>query len=279
MQNQNLLYKYCSESGGKSILELMELRLPFASDVNDPFDCSPFFYCSDDYKDFEKRVSGAFQRLGETLKPEIAFDLWRQVESGELKSSLIQKSKEMMDEFNSKTCLISVSKNPNNLMMWAHYTNCHKGVVIEIDFDILLGEKGPGILMHPVLYSYERPRIDILIDPDDKKAWSDQFANVPLVKSIGWSYEHEYRTVFPSDEIEEFQKQGFMFYKTHENGKGNYYFKLNPKAIRSVRCGLYASDELKKFILNLKKQESLSHLKVYSVTLSTSEYKFIMTEL
>jgi len=45
--NMNILYKYCDQDGIK-IVESLELKLPYVSEVNDPLECLPFFYCPDD---------------------------------------------------------------------------------------------------------------------------------------------------------------------------------------------------------------------------------------
>ena len=39
-----VLYKYVDTIGTVKILETLELKMPFISDVNDPLECMPHFY-------------------------------------------------------------------------------------------------------------------------------------------------------------------------------------------------------------------------------------------
>jgi hypothetical protein len=41
----NVLYKYCDQKGIVKILESLELKLPYISQVNDPLECLPLFRC------------------------------------------------------------------------------------------------------------------------------------------------------------------------------------------------------------------------------------------
>ena len=58
----NILYKYCDQLGIVKILESLELKLPYISEVNDPLECLPFFYCPDDKSAIEARYLLALKR-------------------------------------------------------------------------------------------------------------------------------------------------------------------------------------------------------------------------
>jgi hypothetical protein len=58
----NVLYKYCDQLGIIKILGSLELKLPSVSQVNDPLECLPFFYCPNDKAAIEARYLSALKR-------------------------------------------------------------------------------------------------------------------------------------------------------------------------------------------------------------------------
>lgn len=88
------------------------------------------------------------------------------------------------------TGILSLSGNHSNLLMWSHYTNNHKGFVLELDStSIFFG----GI--DKVNYSIERLCFDEIADSKKHNA-SLLYRNV-FHKSIDWSYEDEWRLFKP----------------------------------------------------------------------------------
>jgi hypothetical protein len=89
----------------------------------------------------------------------------------------------------SKTDLgvLCLSAIANDVLMWSHYANHHKGVCIGIRTSCLIEKR---ILQ--VSYSDDKPIID---------AWSyirknqDVFVNATRTKGMHWKYEEEWRTV------------------------------------------------------------------------------------
>lgn len=86
-----------------------------------------------------------------------------------------------------KLGVLCLSAIPNDVLMWSHYADHHKGVCIGIRTSCL---KEKRIL--PVNYSEDRPIID---------AWSyvgknrEVFVNATRIKGLHWKYEEEWRTV------------------------------------------------------------------------------------
>ncbi len=260
----NTLYKYCDRAGIVNILGLLELKLPYVAEVNDPFECLPIFDCKNDLSAIKARCLLAFKR--KNVDPLSNFDekVKEEFGKGDIQKKLKQISRENQNEWNQKrSCLISVSKTAQNTVMWAHYAEKHKGAVIGIDFDIILQRRNSpyGIVMDPVSYSKNRPRIDILVDPDSK-IWGDQFIKLLLTKSDNWSYEKEYRTVFLDHSLEEFRKQGLASVKDFD-GKKTWFLRLNPLSIKEIVFGLYMEDDIKIAIRKSLKRPELQHVKLY----------------
>lgn len=84
-----------------------------------------------------------------------------------------------------------------NRLMWAHYTNNHKGFCIEYDFSDRSTLDSVHVL--PIIYSKERPKLPLKqAIVGSRKNWDDakrKFLMVLLTKDDAWSYENEWRAI------------------------------------------------------------------------------------
>ena len=258
----NILYKYCDQSGSVKILESLELKLPYISDVNDPFECLPIFYCPDDKTAFEERFLLALRRNEIVPLPDFEQRLDEQFEKGEIQKKLIKSHQELQNEWNqSKGCLLSASEKATNAVMWAHYGDKHKGAVIGIDFDNIFPDTKmtSGIKMSPIEYSEQRPKINILADRDVQ---NKEYLDSLLIKSTEWRYEREFRTLFHVEHLRDFEQKGLACLKDFK-GKNTWFLRLDPKSIKEVIFGLYAEESLKLAIRRSTEREELRHVKLY----------------
>jgi hypothetical protein len=254
--DMNILYKYC-DKGIVDILESLELKLPYVSEVNDPLECLPFFYCPNDKPAIEARYIAALKRKGKSLPTGYEQALDGLYQKGEIQKELAKSSLKCQKNLNQKHCLLSVSKTARNTVMWAHYANKHKGAIIGIDFDSIFPSN--GIQMDSVDYSKQRPKINILTDFETPP---EAFLRTILIKSSEWKYEQELRTVFSVDTLGGLKKQELACLKNF-NGKKTWFLKLNPESIRKVLFGLFTEDSLKQAVRNLIKRTELQHVKLY----------------
>lgn len=256
-------------------MEDCELKLPYISDVNDVFDCSPYFYIENNYEKMKARYLTAFKRKKIPIPHDFDTKFRAQFNDGSLFNCFKYGSEDEFRKRSEKSVLICVSKNPLNFLMWAHYAEQHKGLVIEFDFQNILIENSlgsAGIKMFPVDYRNERPIIDVLIDPDTKE-WSDQFNDFPLVKSLDWKYEDEYRTVSAPETLLEFEKYGLVCQKDYDHKK-HWFLKINPSSVKSIILGLHSDKFLEQKIINLCKNPFFQHLKINKIQASESEFRF-----
>jgi hypothetical protein len=251
------LYKYCDQLGIIKILGALELKLPNISQVNDPLECLPFFYCPDDKSAIEARYLSALKHKNMIPSADYKQELNEQFEKDEIRKKLAENSRKLQGDWNRKSCLLSVSKTARNTVMWAHYADKHKGVVIGIDFDNIFPNK--GIQMHRVDYSEQRPKINILTDFESSPK---AFLKKLLTKSVDWSYEKEFRTIFLVDYLEDLQRQGLACLKDF-NGKETWFLRLQPLSIKEVIFGLYTEECLKLAIRKLIERAELKHVKLY----------------
>ena len=273
----NILYKYCDQVGIVKILESLELKLPFISEVNDPLECLPFFYCPEDktaMKVIEARYLSACTRMNILPSKDYQQKLYEQFEKGEIQKNLVESQRKLQREWNQrKGCLLSVSKTAKETVMWAHYTERHRGAVIGIDFDNIHQVK---MQMNPVDYSKVRPKINILEEPEGGVSL-EAYGKAIMTKSSSWFYEEEFRTIFLVDSLEDLRKQGLASLKDFK-GKKTWFLRLNPESIKEVVFGLYTDDSLKIAIKKLIELQELQHIKLYQ-TKESETYTLNLVEI
>ena len=257
----NVMYKYCDQRIVE-ILKSLELKLPYISEVNDPLECLPYFYCPDVKEAMRKQWLRTFNR--QNVSPPAN---WEQIlnehyKKGEIQKELAESSLKCQKNLNQKSCLLSVSKTSRNTVMWAHYANKHKGAIIGIDFDKVFFEIKRvicGLKLNQVEYSEQRPKINVLTDFDIPP---EAYLRTILTKSSEWKYEREFRAVFHVDTLEKLQKEGLASLKDF-NCKKTWFLRLNSESIKEIIFGLYTEGSLKLAIRKLIEQADLQHVKLY----------------
>lgn len=171
--------------------------------------------------------------------------------------------------------VICFTSKVDNLLMWSHYGNDHKGICVEFDakadffngkykncgladFDGIEGFDTKGIYdnvgeLTKIDYSTKRPLIwntSELIS--DTKSW--------LVKSKEWEYEDEYRVILPTDRAE----------KIDINGVEMLFFKMDSDIIKSVTMGCQVDRKTKEEILQ---HCTKFNIKLYESFISPTDYK------
>jgi len=270
----NVLYKYCDQKGVEKILRTLELKLPYISDVNDPYECSPVFDCTHDKAAIEEHCLFRLKLMGRT--PPV--DFRQTIKHDEMREKFIDGAEDSLKAINRTSCLLSVSETAQNTVMWAHYTEQHKGAVIGIDFDNVFPDTNRqlGILMERVNYSEDRLKVNVL-----SESLEEEFKKVPFAKSIDWEYEKEIRSVLPVGFMEGLRQIKLARLK-HFKGKKTWFLRLKPASIREVVFGLDTSDDLKSKIRELIERPELQHVKLRQAeesetyTLNLKECNFLL---
>ncbi len=95
--------------------------------------------------------------------------------------------------FNEQLGIFCLTEDPLNLLMWAHYGDNHRGVVIEFDetHPFFTRRKGPrDDLRHFRQVTYTEHRPSVFLSRSDA-------VQLFYCKSIDWSYEREWRLITP----------------------------------------------------------------------------------
>jgi hypothetical protein len=206
------LYKYMSGEGAVRLFRTSMLRFTQPSEFNDPFERQPFLKGLADTPTLENQFHDGF---GKTLDPQIDEMLAKlnltdeqkaRIDREAIKREAQSQAPQALELFNSfarvATPVVSrqiykssnenlgalcLTEKPDNLLMWPHYADHHRGVVIEFDenhdfFNRRVGPQDEFRHFRKVLYTESRPTVFL----NDSTA-IDFF----YFKSKEWEYEQE----------------------------------------------------------------------------------------
>lgn len=199
-----MLYKYVPIER-RDILENGLLRFTQPGDFNDPFELHPSFDLMS--KADIARLPEAPGQEGQSgpkalLTPEVMQEMLLTLMPGILRTIAATVKGEgafalnnnhiARSVFDSKFGILSLTESPDDLLMWAHYADCHRGLAIQFnethEFFAPQVVDGQSLALTKVEYRDERPIL------------SYSTINSPAVfyrKSPAWAYEKEWRLIRP----------------------------------------------------------------------------------
>ena len=193
------LFKYLHPSR-IDVVENLNIRFTQAIDFNDPFDFSPMYgiFSKEDLESFADVLDDNGHKTGQKL---ITPEVWNQALSATSKgyAALHKRYSNMEGTYsidNNEMArlqlsltygVLSLCERHDNLLMWAHYADYHRGFVVEFDtrnvfFGSLDGKTEPSTL-GKVEYSDVRPHLSYSTIGRPEAL---------LRKSEAWSYEKEW---------------------------------------------------------------------------------------
>lgn len=178
-------YKYvpCGD-GANAIIEKATMKFTDPKDFNDPFDCAPS-YVVDDFKKLVKNNREAFKQASRDMKLSPAKRIQEKTKmEARLKRALDDGSWQRFVQSGIGIC--SMTTKACNLLMWAHYSKNHTGVVFEFHNVI---PNIPDLNEHylcafHVKYELEKPILALS---------EANYGNDWLTKGVDWEYEDEIR--------------------------------------------------------------------------------------
>jgi hypothetical protein len=245
------IFKYVT-SDRIDILKNLQVRFTQPSCFNDPFEAQ---FCIDGFEDEQlikthlkvavtsRYMEYVFQQSfsgGHT----IPFDEFRKHEAAQYPQVLRkvkqdprifrEKATERVQKFWDIIGILSLSATEHHLLMWAHYTNSHAGMLIEFDprhpYFSRPGRTSViefGTLVE-VTYSDKRSRYRIGSIPDPKGF---------CTKSRDWGYENEWRVFRKLDECDS---------RVSKANETVYLFNLPPECVKRVVMGCRMDGEKRK---------------------------------
>lgn len=165
-----------------------ELHFSAPLSLNDPWESRPIFNVNSNNFDKRRAVEWAFSLMKKgnpTIIERHARDWLNSLTAERFHEYAKQLSVEFQGEMVADLRMSCFSTDPANLLMWAHYGNCHRGICLE--FDVKRNELAGAI---KVDYTDDYPVLDMFDEDQDALLRS-----TTLVKSKCWEYESEYRLI------------------------------------------------------------------------------------
>lgn len=197
-KNIKYLYKYRSLYGiqkeyAKKTITDNEIYFPAPIEFNDPFDCRPNFSFIGSHlekKEFFKKVCTSMAPKLEKIQQNILVNNF--LKNWEKNyPSLVKKLNQATEDLLNTTGVCCMSEDPENILMWSHYSNGHKGIclIFKLESRIPFFRE-----IHPVYYQSNYPNINFVTDDENTML---KFSI--LTKSNHWSYEKEWRIIKPKE--------------------------------------------------------------------------------
>lgn len=255
-----VLYKYRSWNDyTKDFLAKGEIWLSSPSDFNDPFDCQ---ICAKIDTASPAKLRKALMRKLKRSAPHLRQDQRERIVRKRVlkfcdhEEMRLEKEK-WKNRLNENRGVYSLSATCSNLLMWAHYSQEHKGICVGLSTTKLLDVSDmiftehdiPGALVK-VEYAEDYPIIDVLADDYESGEWMDKAVSI---KSLDWKYEEEYRLIIAAESISERK------------------CCLPVDSITEVIIGVRSDEPMKKEVLSLLREHNLN-AKIFQAELADLKF-------
>ena len=249
-----LVYKYVVPER-IDVLESGCIRFTQAAALNDPFENYPCFRLFN--KSLEERsrrvlksAEGRFDAhsmvLGEIMIPKMVRD----------------RTIELQRDLSSEYPLLSLSKKRNNLLLWSHYSNSHRGFVIGFDSGHpFFHKEKPRRMTHlgEVKYSSKRLVLPAFEDCGAEEVYEIVF----FTKSHHWSYEEELRMLAQPTAADTVLKGN--------DGFDIYLYRFPPECLKEVILGHLMKPSLKEKISAIV-SENYPHAEILETRLNETDF-------
>lgn len=287
--NRDFFFKYFSFDGAKKTLENRTFLYKAPAFFNDPFDSQVILQPGISEEEFrnifydvmttailERRPEPRMGLTPEALASvshidkESLFEIKDTILSMLPKDNFLKMHRQAAEEqwqYLRNNFVFCVTEEFDNLLMWSHYANEHKGVVLKIKCI----EEKESLLCAALKVNYS-DRYPIFGDidiwrhflstgefPDLTKTYNELITT----KSTHWKYENEWRMVFPRHE---------------DSGKEFALLSFHPEEIEAIFLGCRMLEQDKSEIINLvRRQYPLA--KIYQARRSDSEFRLHFSEI
>lgn len=226
-----------------------ELYFASSNSFNDPFDCRA-------RKEFEFQNNSDFIKKWSSLE---AAQQFLPVEEAKKRVTAIagdsvarenyvkEKSKQFQKLVLQSFGICSFSEINNDMLMWSHYADSHKGLCLEFS-------RAPGFILEyarPIEYpeNDDFPYIDYWISSTNEQL--NEISKIVLTKSRHWDYEKEWRIILPSP-------------TNIENYKGHFFTYPN-EMLSGVVFGYRMNENERQTIINILSKHSVDYYEIKPV--------------
>lgn len=271
------VFKYC-DAYGANILTDLELKVTPPNQFNDPFEFMAHLICSNPLRwaneyfneakirDFYtsgilegsfKGSLNAFRKQFIANRPRFLKE-WIKPRMGEAISHTQEK---VLDDISGSLGVLCLSKKGDSIVMWGHYCDKHRGIVIGLDDANPLFKTGLGL--RSVAYASARITFDVALSlsPKDRDKLNE---SIMFTKNEEWCYEDEVRQLFNLRSMRQ---------RKLSDGKPGYFCPIPPQAIVSVYLGAKCATPLEAQVRSALSTPQLSHVQLSRVRLHECEFR------
>lgn len=231
------IYKYTNFSALKKILKSGKIYFSKPSNFNDPFDCNLTIDTNNTDLEINNYIDEITEKnkLSETDSKKYRTKYLNPTERFELTNTSVKQTKESF----GVSCF---SRKFDNLIMWAHYADKHRGVVLKFD---ILEDTDFFMTPVPIQYKAEYPTFNYLRNRDSIGKFLLE------TKSLDWAYEDEIRIM--------------------KHGSGLY--KIKKSALVEIIFGCGFTEKNRKRIVRIAKNNKWVNLKFTFAQISLKDFK------
>ena len=287
-------FKYATPGATVAILESGKVRYSSPLTFNDPFDVQCGLHFDFDIRTLHDKVIDKLEVLASssTEPPVDPEDIWGKVvlearryfpkhgfpktrwreltsrSFQDLESTIRQTQEDYRRHWSEKLLpglrVFCVSEERDNLLMWAHYAQAHRGAVLE--FWSLPEEDNPLSVAEPIEYLDHPPPFFT------EAEWIDDFMGIKKLNSSALYRKYAYA----KSRYWEYEKEWRVWYPFSTTGKYDYT-PINPKELRAVYLGCQAEPDFKSKVLEQVKIK-FREARVYQAKKSESHYRLEYTD-
>ena len=279
-----ILYKYVPQDR-IDILKNKLIRFTPLNELNDPFEFRYKITAPNDValEYILKNKKDALNKAIVERFPYLTINMLEAISHEEYKNILKKEYKEehfqsfvpwgnivsgIKDNISSIIGILSLSEVYDDILMWSHYAEYHKGMVIGFDINQSFQLEEQLTLLQ-IKYSDHLPVIRITNMEDVSKTPDlvQQAFYALKTKSQHWEYEQEWRMIAPLS---------ILSPDKDISGLSPY----NPKAIKSIIFGANVDNKFKKDVIDtISKDDTLHNITFLQAKLDSQNYKLEFAEL
>jgi hypothetical protein len=244
-----IVYKYATSSR-IDVLKTAQIRFTQANALNDPFEVNP---CLVEFMEGAKDYARTVYK-GPPLTTE-QIEVYARKEA----SAFLQR---LYPDY----LILSLSKINDNRLMWSHYAECHRGMVLGFDSTHpFFSEWKPG--MTPLMdVDYDETRFVLHRDED----WTTgNVVGMFLRKSSDWIYEEEIRMFARSSVASNVD--------IAPNGEQLFLFDYPKECLKQLIFGVLADDDFRNKVLQIVR-EKYPHIRLFQAMLNETDFDLEMVE-
>lgn len=260
-----VLFKYTNPEGGVKCLQNRQIKVTPPHHLNDPFEFFP--RVEGTYTDTEIQQDLQNQQVRKlawvALKQEGVVDFSFEdfeYNFADYKAEVTRYLKETWPTKTERTAknvarmvganwgIYCLSASCTQQLMWSHYADGHKGLVLGIDADILCDSQHQPL---PVKYDPQRAPLNHRFNLDPA-LYEQSIFGLITTKSNDWSYEEEYRVLFGLEECSRVECPEAPL----------YLYNIDPSVIVEVILGSKISKDTASLVLSELRKPHFQHVKI-----------------